>query len=102
MPREVNPNTLSQSRSHSDGQPWTYLRVFSYLTGMSDTRRNDPNNFSALDPGDELYREMPQHVKDVYRRAKAFRRQEDREAFALARAGGALPPGLRAPQDLGL
>jgi hypothetical protein len=36
---------------------------------------------TALDPGDELYRNMPPHVTDAYRRAKAFRRQAQRQRF---------------------
>ena len=58
--------------------------------------KNDPDNLRALDPGDELYRHMPQHVKDVYRRAKAFRRQASRASFAASR--DSVPPGLRSPE----
>lgn len=59
---------------------------------------NDPNDLSALDPGDDLYRHMPQHVKDVYRRAKAFRRQAARADFASRQ--GQPPAGLRSPEEL--
>jgi hypothetical protein len=58
---------------------------------------NGEPKLTALDPGDELYRTMPEHVRDVYRRAKAFRRQQDRRSF---RDRQDMPPGLRSPEEV--
>lgn len=61
--------------------------------------RDRKNKLSALEPGDELYEGMPLHVQEVYRRAKAFRRQQDRRAFAERM--DSRPAGLRtADSDL--
>lgn len=60
--------------------------------GMKDAAQP---NLSALDPGDELYKGMPPHVRETYRRAKAFRRQAQRRAF-VERA----PVGLESPDAL--
>lgn len=46
------------------------------------------SKLTALDPGDELYRHMPPHVQDTYRRAKAFRRQAQRRQFQDRLAAG--------------
>jgi hypothetical protein len=63
--------------------------AFRYLAMMKDQK------LGALAPGDELFRDMPRHVQDVYRRAKAFRRHADRRRFA-----DRSPAGLESPDSL--